>query len=358
MVFVRLSDEVVGPGVEAFVAGMSRRDAAVLAGISENTLSRRMTELGLSRRGRCRFPDSRFVVALAAVAGGASQVEAARLVGVSSETLRTCLCGQGGRVMGERKFRVGWLSMADREEIRVGIVRGESDSVIAGRVGCHRGTIGREIAANGGRGKYRAWSARDRSLKASLRPKMFWFEERPWLWDETIKLLRLRWSPEQISARLRLDHPTESQWWVSHEAIYQAIYVQACGELRTELVKCLRFHRPTRRSQGRVVSNGKIGGMVNISDRPAEASDRAVPGNWEGDLINGTGNATAVVTLIDRKTLTAILIKIDNKTTAPRPRQLHRDPQRNFRSRARRSAQSRFPGLLGSVGNSERAGRS
>ncbi len=217
--------------------------------------------------------------------------------------------------MGERKFRVGSLSMADREEIRVGIVRGESDSVIAGRVGCHRGTIGREIAANGGRGKYRAWSARDRSLKASLRPKMFWFEERPWLWDETIKLLRLRWSPEQISARLRLDHPTESQWWVSHEAIYQAIYVQACGELRTELVKCLRFHRPTRRSQGRVVSNGKIGGMVNISDRPAEASDRAVPGNWEGDLINGTGNATAVVTLIDRKTLTAILIKIDNKTT-------------------------------------------
>ncbi len=96
MVFVRLSDEVVGPGVEAFVAGMSRRDAAVLAGISENTLSRRMTELGLSRRGRRRFPDSRFVVALAAVAGGASQVEAARLVGVSSETLRT------------RSLRPGW----------------------------------------------------------------------------------------------------------------------------------------------------------------------------------------------------------------------------------------------------------
>jgi transposase, IS30 family len=311
---------VLEAAVDLVVGGMAFRRAEAVMGVSSTTIRRYVNQLGVLggrtlRPGRCRLSEAVMAPALQAVAQGASVAAAAGMAGVGVSTLRRRLLEQRLGMSVERKRRPGALSPAEREEIRVGIQAGWCDAVIARRLGRHRGTVGREIAANGGRQGYRGFAAEERATRAARRPKPGWIEHRGWLWEQVQTLIRTKkWSPEQIAGVLRCDHPDQPEWWVSHEAIYQAIFVQAKPELRKELAACLRSGRTQRRTRGRTAQAGKIVDMVNISQRPPEADDRAVPGHWEGDLIIGARGASAVATLVERSTRFGMLIKLDDKT--------------------------------------------
>jgi IS30 family transposase len=203
----------------------------------------------------------------------------------------------------------GRLTLADREEITLGLHAGESFTAIAARLGKAVSTVSREVAANGGRDGYRAWRAHQRAREQAGRPKACKLA-RPQLAAQVTSWLTEWWSPVQISARLRIEFPGDPMMHVSHETIYQALYVQGRGELRRELARCLRSGRAKRRPRGRDGRSGHIKDMVMISQRPAEAEDRAVPGHWEGDLIIGKDCKSAVGTLVERTTRYVLLLHL------------------------------------------------
>jgi IS30 family transposase len=203
----------------------------------------------------------------------------------------------------------GRLQLADREEISLGLLTGESCSAISRRIGRSVSTVCREVAANGERSQYRAWRAHQRAYSASLRPKPHKLR-RGRLCTQVNCWLGDFWSPEQVAKRLRLEFPDDPSMWVSHETIYQSLFVQGRGELRRELVRALRSGQVRRRPRGRLRPNGQLPDMVTISERPAEAADRAVPGHWEGDLICGSHNRSAVGTLVERSTRYVMLLHL------------------------------------------------
>jgi IS30 family transposase len=211
------------------------------------------------------------------------------------------------------------LRLDEREVISRELSQGHSARYIGRILGRHHSTIYDEIGRNGGAVNYRAVDAQRRAEVNRARPKRRKLEESPQLHGAVDDGLRQKWSPEQISKRLREDHPGDHEMWISHETIYESLYLQARGALRTELTLALRTGRARRVSRSRATtSRGKIKDMVNISERPPEAADRAVPGFWEGDLIIGRANKSQVATLVERTTRFVMLVKIPYDRNAER----------------------------------------
>ncbi len=201
------------------------------------------------------------------------------------------------------------LTLDERIEVQLGIAEGKSVRAIAAGLGRSPSTISREIARHGGRRGYKAGVAHRQADGNARRPKTAKLACRE-LAARVETLLLLLWSPQEIAAMLRLEFADRPEMWVSHETIYKSLFVQGRGELRRELHRCLRTGRAQRRHQGRVERRGHNPDMVMIAERPAEADDRAVPGHWEGDLIMGANNNSAIGTLVERTTRFVMLLHL------------------------------------------------
>ena len=248
---------------------------------------------------------------------GESQRSISRAVGRSPSTIHTLLVSSGWRrSMPAAEWSQLRLSLTEREEISRGLAAGESLRCIAVRLGRAPSTVSREVATNGGRHRYRATSADRASRHRARRPKPAKLAENPRLRAVVEEKLEDWWSPRQISEWLIEAYPDVEEMRVSHETIYQSLFIQGRGALRKELWRCLRTGRATRRPQGRPASTkGQIRDMVMISERPAEIEDRAVPGHWEGDLIIGK-NQTAIGTLVERWSRYVMLFGLPEGKTA------------------------------------------
>jgi transposase, IS30 family len=211
------------------------------------------------------------------------------------------------------------LDLTAREQIARGIDRKLTATAIGRKLGRHQSVISREILRNGGRDAYSAISAQHRADRLRARPQARKLESNQRLHDAVNRGLAQKWSPQQITRRLKRDYPDDEVMRVSHESIYDTLFVQARGECRTQLKLALRSGRTKRVPAGSTrPKQARIAGMVLISERPAEAADRAVPGHWESDLILGARNASQILTLVERSTRFVLLQKVPYDRRAER----------------------------------------
>jgi transposase, IS30 family len=251
------------------------------------------------------------------IRGGAALEDAARVAGVSKTAAWRWFREAGGVMPAAVPIGVGGLtarlSLREREEISCRWAAGEGVRVIAGVLGRAPSTVSRELSRGTVRRKtgYRASVAQARADARARRPKVSLLAGHDRLRAHVQQQLHAKHSPEQISRRLVVQFPGDREMRVSHETIYQALYVQGRGALRRELAACLRTGRALRKPRRTGTQRrGRIPGMVNISQRPAEVEDRAVPGHWEGDLITGAGNNSAIGTLVERATGYVLLLHL------------------------------------------------
>jgi IS30 family transposase len=273
-----------------------------------------------ARSGRPRASSQTRKVFWESGRAGLTLAESAAVAGVSSSAGEGWFRDRGGvlpPLQSHRRSRA--LCFAEREEIALLRAAGVGVRAIARRLGRHPSTISRELRrvqhhrpSDRHRMPYRASTAQADADHQACRPKPAKLATHLPLRREVQDRLRKNHSPEQIAARLREDFPDDPEMWVSHETIYQSLYVQGRGALKRELAKHLRtgraLRKPHRRTQER---RGRIPGMVNISERPPEVEDRAVPGDWEGDLILGSvASGSAIGTLVERATGFVMLLHL------------------------------------------------
>jgi len=246
---------------------------------------------------------------------GLTASQASVAVGASDSAGRKWIVNAGG-VMEPRTTSGGFrLSWADRASIQNGCGEGLSFTTIAKVIGKAPSTVSREVGGKAGRASYRADLAQLGAEDRARRPKQTKLETNPRLCAQVSAGLEALLSPEQIAGGLHRDFPQDPEMQVHHETIYRELFVQGRGALRQELKKCLRSGRARRvtraearqrRSEGR----GRIPDMVNIVEREEEVAQRRVPGHWEGDLITGKNNASAIGTLVERVTGYTVLLHL------------------------------------------------
>jgi IS30 family transposase len=328
--------------VAVFTATGSIKAAAKASGIADSTARRVLVAEGLvdeARKSRNKVQAKRRFLEL--VGSGWSARRAAREVGVNERTGRDWRDGirkghntrihpdgtvvdytTGSRYTSAvmttqvdsaaRPISDRYLSLQNRLAIADGLLTGQSLTRIAAGIGKHPSTVSREIAARSIEGLYLPYHADQSAAADRARPKQSKLVTNQTLRDAVADGLSRRCSPEQISHRLRTDFPDDESMRVSHETIYQALYFQARGGLKREVAQALRSGRTCRKPHRSLDSRTHrfIDPMIMISDRPAEVADRAVPGHWEGDLIMGEANKTAIATLVERATRYTMLVHL------------------------------------------------
>ncbi len=264
--------------------------------------------------------------AVALVAAGSSLSAAARSVGVAVSTLRPWVVAAFGEsmAMGRRGgLRLArppareptgrFLSSEDRAVIQAGLAQRLTLTAIAASIGRSTSTVSREVArGRGADGVYRSGPALWAAARRRARPKAFKLAAHPALAAQVTDAMDQGWSPGLIAKMLKAAHPRDHTERVSHETIYRALYVQARGGLRQDLAKRLSTGRTARKPHARtaVGARATFSAALRISQRPAQVADRAVPGHWEGDLIMGARNGSAIGTLVERSTRFAILLHL------------------------------------------------
>jgi transposase, IS30 family len=327
--WARLPESVREEFWEAVRSGLSPTAAATVAGVAGCTGRKWAKDAGHQSDGKhhgTRYSPAVRDAFWEAVRSGSSPTQAAVLVGVSENASRRWVQqagyvprtpapveSEGGAVPLRRA-----MSFLERCRLEELLEAGCLPARAAELLGRNRSTIGREAERGATRSGYRARVGQDDADTHAKRPKVRRLDEKPALLAEVLRRLKQRHSPKQIAGRLREDFPEDPEMWVSHETIYQAMYVQPRGELAKQVKTALRTGRTRRKPQGRkeTDNHGHLRGMINISERPAEADDRAIPGHWEGDLIVGANSGSAIGTLVERTTGFVMLLHLPGDHTA------------------------------------------